>query len=141
MGGGSALSELNPSQNSERMADECSVWHPLQGPLVDWPLALCDGSTVDFENDTMAGDIVDKDAVFENTQVHFNPEQRWYYLSDQTPEELLIFKNADSEEESGGMPGEFVSIVYFFFLFERLLFVCSLPVWLTKYTRCTARIF
>jgi len=82
-----------------------NVWHPLQGPLVDWPLALCDGSTVDFENDTMAGDIVDKDAVFENTQVHFNPEQRWYYLSDQVPEELLIFKNADSGEESGGMPG------------------------------------
>jgi len=82
-----------------------NVWHPLQGPLVDWPLALCDGSTVDFENDTMAGDIVDKDAVFENTQVHFNPEQKWYYLSDQMPEELLIFKNADSEEESGGSPG------------------------------------
>src|ERR1700733_4994948 len=66
-----------------------SVWHPLQGPLVDWPLALCDGSTVDFENDTMAGDIVDKEVVFENTQVHFNAKQRWYYLSNQIPEELL----------------------------------------------------
>jgi hypothetical protein len=90
-----------------------SVWHPLQGPLVDWPLALCDGSTVDFENDTMAGDIVDKDAVFENTQVHFNAEQKWYYLPDQMPEELLIFKNADSEEESGGIPGNFISIFFF----------------------------
>jgi hypothetical protein len=55
----------------------------------------------------MAGDVVDKDAVFENTQVHFNPEQKWYYLSNQMPEELLIFKNADSEE-NGGMPGEFI---------------------------------
>jgi hypothetical protein len=107
------LSELIPSQNSKRMTDKCSVWHPLQGPLVDWPLALCDGSTVDFENDTMAGDIVDKDAVFENTQVHFNPKQKWYYLPDQMPEELLIFKNADSEEEIGGMPGESISIFYF----------------------------
>jgi hypothetical protein len=104
------LSELTPSQNSERMADKCSVWHPLQGPLVDWPLALCDGSTVDFENDTMAGDIVDKDAVFENTQVHFNPKQKWYYLPDQMPGELLIFKNADSQEESGGMPGKFIYV-------------------------------
>lgn len=90
-----------------------SVWHPLQGPLVDWPLALCDGSTVDFENDTMAGDIVDKDAVFENTQVHFNTEQKWYYLSNQIPEELLIFSNADSEEENGGIPGEYIFCLCF----------------------------
>jgi hypothetical protein len=61
----------------------------------------------------MAGDIVDKDAVFENTQVHFNSAQNWYYLPDQMPEELLIFKNADSEEESGGMPSEFISILAF----------------------------
>ena len=26
-------------------------------------------STVDFANDTMAGDVVDRDAIFENTQV------------------------------------------------------------------------
>jgi hypothetical protein len=61
----------------------------------------------------MAGDIVDEDAVFENTQVHFNPEQKWYYLPDHMPEELLIFKNADSQEESGGMPGKFTSIFCF----------------------------
>lgn len=82
-----------------------SVWHPLQGPLVDWPLALCDAQTVDFKNDTMAGDVVDRDNVFENTQVHYNPGQKWYYLSNQMPTELVIFKNADSEEPNGATPG------------------------------------
>jgi hypothetical protein len=79
----------------------------------------------------MAGDIVDKEAVFENTQVHFNAEQRWYYLSNQRAEELLIFKNADSEEESGGMPGEFASKFGFLCLFGRLLFQCLFLAWLT----------
>ncbi|KUJ15485.1 methyltransferase [Mollisia scopiformis] len=82
-----------------------NVWHPLQGPLVDWPLAVCDASTVDFDNDTMAGDVVDREAVFENTQVHFNFDQKWYYLPYQLPSELLIFKNADSEEKDGSTQG------------------------------------
>ncbi|KAH8820809.1 methyltransferase [Xylogone sp. PMI_703] len=82
-----------------------NVWHPLQGPLVDWPLAMCDAETVDFEHDTMSGDVVDRDAVFENTQVHYNPAQKWYYLPNQLPSELLIFKNADSESISGASPG------------------------------------
>ena len=73
---------------------------------MDWPLAICDAETVDFENDTMAGDVVDRDAVFENTQVHYNPEQKWYYLADQIPSELLIFKNADSESKFGASPGK-----------------------------------
>lgn len=81
------------------------MWHPLRGPLVDWPLALCDAQTVDFANDTMAGDVVDRNQFFENTQVHFNEGQVWYYLSRQMPDELILFKNADSEEPLGATPG------------------------------------
>ena len=82
-----------------------SVWHPLRGPLVDWPLAVCDAASVDFENDTMAGDVVERAKAFENTQVHFNHHQKWYYLKDQLPSELLIFKNADSQSIYGASPG------------------------------------
>lgn len=82
-----------------------NVWHPLRGPLVDWPLAVCDAQTVEFVADTMAGDVVDRSQVFENTQVHYNEGQKWYYLSDQMPNELIIFKNADSEEPRGAIPG------------------------------------
>jgi hypothetical protein len=89
----------------------------------------------------MAGDIVDKDAVFENTQVHFNPEQKWYYLPDQMPEELLIFKNADSQK-SGGMPGKFISIFLLSGPCLELVFFRHPPfIWLTTFTRCTTCIF
>jgi hypothetical protein len=77
---------------------------------VDWPLAVCDAETVDFENDTMAGDVVDRDAVFENTQVHYNPQQKWYYLANQMPSELLIFKNADSESKFGASSGKHIAL-------------------------------
>jgi hypothetical protein len=73
---------------------------------VDWPLAVCDARTVDFENDTMAGDVVDRNQVFENTQVHHSDTQKWYYLSGQMPDELVIFKNADSQSKSGATPGK-----------------------------------
>ncbi|ERF69550.1 hypothetical protein EPUS_01880 [Endocarpon pusillum Z07020] len=85
-----------------------NIWHPLKGPLVDWPLAFCDAASVDFDNDTMAGDVVERTKAFENTQVHFNPQQKWYYLKDQLPSELLMFKNADSESTSGATTGRLV---------------------------------
>ena len=53
----------------------------------------------------MAGDVVDRNQVFENTQVHYHEGQEWYYLSGQMPNELIIFKNADSREPSGATPG------------------------------------
>ncbi|KIH90769.1 methyltransferase [Sporothrix brasiliensis 5110] len=82
-----------------------NAWHPLRGPLVDWPLAVCDARTVDFARDTMAGDVVDRHQVFENTQVHFDARQAWYYLQHQMPDEVVFFKNADSREPQGASPG------------------------------------
>lgn len=73
----------------------------------------------------MAGDVVDRDAAFENTQVHFNPEQKWYYLPDQMPDEVLIFKNADSEEQKGGSPGAFI--------------IHMITLWLLTVNRCPSR--
>lgn len=96
------VSSRNSSELTKILITECnSVWHPLKGPLVDWPLAVCDASSVDFTADTMPGDVVGRDEVFENTQVHYNAEQRWYWLPDQLSSELMIFKNADSRSPDG----------------------------------------
>lgn len=48
---------------------------------------------------------MDRNQVFENTQVHHSDEQKWYFLSGQMPDELILFKNADSEEPLGATPG------------------------------------
>lgn len=49
----------------------------------------------------MAGDFVNVSGSTENTQVHFSGSQKWYYLAGQSHDELLIFKNADSEAAKG----------------------------------------
>ena len=78
-----------------------SVWKPLQGPLHDWPLCVCDSSTVDTT------DLVPSDQVFprhavENIQVHFNEKQKWHYLSGQTAEELWMFQQSPLTITSDG---------------------------------------
>ncbi|XDG08251.1 hypothetical protein ABKA04_007866 [Annulohypoxylon sp. FPYF3050] len=73
-----------------------NVWRPLKGPLNDWPLAICDARTVNYKNDTVPGDIVYTEWATENLQVHHNDKHQWYYLPDQTVDEVLIFKSAES---------------------------------------------
>ncbi|KAK5451988.1 hypothetical protein LTS15_007711 [Exophiala xenobiotica] len=68
-----------------------NVWKPLRGPLTDWPLCVCDATSVDSENDFVPSDIVFTHSVVENIQVHHNPGQKWFYMSNQTPDELWIF--------------------------------------------------
>jgi len=61
---------------------------------------------VDFTCDTVASDFVDSWGYSENVQVHFDEGQRWYYLDKQMPNELLVFKSADSEEgRESAFPG------------------------------------
>ncbi|KAJ4142058.1 hypothetical protein NW754_014848 [Fusarium falciforme] len=77
-----------------------NIWKPIMGPLNDWPLGLCDTRSVDFEKDTIAGDIVFDDFYTENLQILHNPGFQWYYLPDQNTWEVLMFKSADSDKNS-----------------------------------------
>ena len=73
-----------------------SIWKPLKGPLNDWPLTFCDASTVQEDVDLEAADLLYPDLATENYQVYHRVEHKWYYLSSQTPSELIVFKQADS---------------------------------------------
>ncbi|KAK5171084.1 uncharacterized protein LTR77_004228 [Saxophila tyrrhenica] len=72
-----------------------NIWKPLRGPIKDWPLAVCDASTVS-KDDLRESDIVFSDRVVENLLVQHNPKQEWYFISDQTPSEAWVFLQADS---------------------------------------------
>jgi len=72
-----------------------TVWKPLKGPVLDWPLALCDSRSLE-DADIVPADAVYERVVAENCMIHYNPAQRWYHLADQQPFEALIFKAADS---------------------------------------------
>ena len=80
-----------------------NIWKPLRGPLNDWPLCICDSSTVDQGSDLEAADLLYPDLVTGNFQVYYNKKHRWYYLSDHKPEEIIVFKQASSS--SHGLVG------------------------------------
>ncbi|KAI1271158.1 hypothetical protein F5Y07DRAFT_383894 [Xylaria sp. FL0933] len=75
-----------------------NVWKPLCNPVEEWALAVCDGTTVKPE-DLVETDSVRQGSVSTNYYVKYAPEQMWYYLKHQSPDEALIFKHFDSEPD------------------------------------------
>lgn len=91
---------LNPTRGPDLLKSryQCvNIWRPLKGPLRDWPLALCDISTVDLD-DIHPGDLVHPNFVIENCQVNYNPKQKWHYISGQLPSEAWVFLQSDSKD-------------------------------------------
>ena len=78
--------------------DVTSVWRVVRGPNNDWPLAVCDYRSVNLDSDPLASDIVLKDVASEDFVLRANPGHSWYYMSDQNVEDVLIFRNAASQD-------------------------------------------
>ncbi|KAM4056899.1 hypothetical protein HRG_003762 [Hirsutella rhossiliensis] len=72
------------------------VWRPLRGPNNDWPLAMCDFTTIDPSADVRVNDAIRRDRVDENAILHFNEKHKWYIMKDQSEDDLIVFRNADS---------------------------------------------
>lgn len=103
-----------------------NVWAPIYKPVKKDPLAFCDFRSID-ENDFRivvanlpppgAGEYGnvsknlshkpraeyssngEKAAVYEVTNMAHNPNQKWYYASNMTPEEAWVFKIFDSKKD------------------------------------------
>ncbi|KAJ2994000.1 hypothetical protein NUW58_g1671 [Xylaria curta] len=78
--------------------DIINVWRPLLGPNNDWPLAMCDWTSIDQDEDVLLNDAIRRDKVDENAILHHNPAHRWYYIQDQADDELIVFRNSHSKE-------------------------------------------
>jgi hypothetical protein len=87
-----------------------NVWRTLSPPPQDVPLAICDQRTLDSR------DWVRQLAVepgmhesYDSFSSLYNPGQRWFYFSDMTPEEMLVFKAWDngSSVPTGCLHGAF----------------------------------
>jgi hypothetical protein len=74
-----------------------SFWKPLHHPVEDAPLAHCDGKTVN-EDDIVVADHIRVDYQGETIFLKSKEGYKWNYLNRQTPEEVTIFKNFDSDE-------------------------------------------
>ncbi|KAK3984746.1 hypothetical protein QBC44DRAFT_353461 [Cladorrhinum sp. PSN332] len=76
----------------------CHAWKPIIGPLTEYPLAMCDFSSVDPETDyELCDDVHMNHGVDENYLVYNRPGHKWYYISNQEPTEILFFREYDSE--------------------------------------------
>jgi hypothetical protein len=84
---------------TNRNYDFINVWRVLKGPNDDWPLAICDSRSVDFQNDVICNDALYSNRVGENRLLHASDQQQWYYLSAQEEDDLIVFRNTDSTEK------------------------------------------
>lgn len=93
--------DLIPEEADELLKGRVQIinlWRPIRGPLKDSPLAVADASTVRFD-ELVGSDLVYPHRVGETYSVRFNPEHRWYYVPDMTPDEILLLKCFDSRKD------------------------------------------
>jgi hypothetical protein len=81
----------------EKRAAIINVWRPIARPAVDWPLALADARSV-APGDLIASELRFQHRTGEIYVVAHNPEQRWFYVSEQQPDEAMLIKCWDSDE-------------------------------------------
>jgi hypothetical protein len=75
-----------------------NVWRPIRGPVLDSPLALCDAQSF-TDDDLIATDRVYRHVRGETSSVQFSPEHRWYYFSEQQPDEVILIRVHDSAND------------------------------------------
>jgi len=100
-----------PGQKHYRRFLYTSFWRALSPGPQDTPLALCDGKTVGDEEGTtntmhvvdkvpsreeMLRPMADEDSKPAAAIFRFNPNWRWWYFSNMTRDEVLLFKFHDS---------------------------------------------
>ncbi|KAG0700028.1 hypothetical protein DFH29DRAFT_832997 [Suillus ampliporus] len=76
-----------------------NVWRPIANPVAHHPLAFADYRTLDPEKDLVFTRHIYPDREGSVFSVRYNPTQRWYFLANQTPDEVALIKCYDSDED------------------------------------------
>jgi hypothetical protein len=89
-----------------------SLWRPFSLPPQDWPLAVCDGTSVGDDEgvpnvmvrlaalpdpDNIPAHCEGEDKLPAASIFYFNPQHRWWYFPDMTRDEVLLVKFHDSD--------------------------------------------
>jgi len=73
-----------------------NLWRPLTDPVTSFPLAVTDGTSIDSSSLVDVRHI-QKGSMSTTTFMTHHEGIRWYYQSMQSQDDLLIFKNYDSD--------------------------------------------
>ena len=93
--------ELLPDEADELLRGRVQIinlWRPIRGPVRDLPLAVCDASTVRFD-DLVASEHIYRHRIGETYQVIYNPAHRWFYVPEMQTDEALLLKCFDSRTD------------------------------------------
>lgn len=93
--------DLLPDEADELLRGRTQIinlWRPIRGPLRDSPLAVCDASTVSFD-DLVPSDLIYPHRVGETYQVSYNPAHRWFFVPEMGANEALLIKCFDSNTD------------------------------------------
>lgn len=75
-----------------------SVWRPIENVVEDYPLAFCDAASVP-DGDLVECDHVRRRFKGANFYAYYNSAHKWYYLGEQHPDEVVLLKMFDSDED------------------------------------------
>lgn len=75
-----------------------NYWRPITGPLRDDPLAICAPKSVS-PDDLVRVRHVHAYGESEVYGVAYNPDHRWFYMSDMQPDDAIFFKVYDSTQD------------------------------------------
>ncbi|KAI0360623.1 hypothetical protein OH77DRAFT_703577 [Trametes cingulata] len=76
-----------------------NLWRPISHPAYDWPLALCDWRTVDPTTDLVPTALKYPDRDGQTFSVKYNPNHKFKYLRGMEPEECVLIKCYDSQND------------------------------------------
>lgn len=73
-----------------------NAWRSIAGPVLDTPLAVCDARTVRAQ-DLICAEVRYPQRTGEIYVARHAPEHRWYYYSEMARDEVMVFKQYDSQ--------------------------------------------
>lgn len=76
-----------------------NVWRPLLDNTSDFPLSVSDFRSINVEKDMAIAHLLYKNYRGENYRVRYNPAHKWFYVSNQNKNEVLLLKCFDSKED------------------------------------------
>ena len=80
-----------------------NLWRCVSPPPQDCPLAVCDVRSVESADEVLVTAVTEVHGIGEvrhnTTSFTYNPGHRWHYFPDMTPDEVIVFKTHDTDED------------------------------------------
>jgi hypothetical protein len=77
-----------------------NIWRATTPPPQDFPLAVCDARTLAPADEVTVKAVTRELSgmiIHDTTSYRYNPDHRWYYFSNMTRDEVIVFKTHDTD--------------------------------------------